>query len=410
MIKKCVICNSEFEAKREDAEVCSAACRQKNWRKKKDTQDQPLDIASQITPPPQKLSIAQSELEDKDATLPQVVIKKNGELSLAPSKEALQRAKEAMEKINKDFGEGSIMKLGDKPLGNIESVPTGSIGLDYALGIGGLPRGRIVEIYGPESSGKTTVALHAVAEAQSRCGNCAFIDVEHAFDETYAKAIGVNIEELHLSQPDYGEQALEEVDRIIASGAFSIVVIDSVAALVPKGELEGEMGDSKMGLQARLMSQACRKLTATISKTNTICIFINQLRATIGNMYQHEITTGGQALKFYASVRLDVRKLAQLKDGEEIYGNRVRVKIVKNKCAPPFKSCEYDIIFGQGIDKLGELVEIASGLGIITKSGSWYSYQESKLGQGKESAKSLLKDHPALMEEIKTKTLTKLKQ
>jgi len=342
--------------------------------------------------------------------LSQTKVTGNGDLSLAPSKEALERAQEAMDKINKDFGEGSIMRLGDKPMGNIGFIPTGSLGLDYALGIGGLPRGRIVEIYGPESSGKTTVALHAICEAQKRGGNCAFIDVEHAFDETYAKAIGVSVSELHLSQPDYGEQALEEADRLIASGAFSVIVIDSVAALVPKAELEGEMGDSKMGLQARLMSQACRKLTAAISKTNTICIFINQLRATIGNMYgPQEITTGGNALKFYASVRLDVRKMAQIKDGDEAIGNRVKVKVVKNKIAPPFKNCEYDIIFGEGIDKISELVEIASNLGIIKKAGAWYSYNESKLGQGKDAAKQLLKDNERLLEEIMKLTKAKLK-
>lgn len=341
----------------------------------------------------------------------QMVVTESGSLNLTPSKEAMERAKEAMEKINKDFGAGSIMRLGDKPMGNVEAISTGSLGLDNALGIGGLPRGRIVEIYGPESSGKTTVALHVIAEAQKRHGNCAFIDVEHAFDETYAKAIGVNIEDLLLSQPDYGEQALEEANRLIDSGAFSVIVIDSVAALVPKGELEGEMGDSKMGLQARLMSQACRKLTGSISKTNTICIFINQLRATIGNMYgPQEITTGGNALKFYASVRLDVRRMAQLKDGDDVYGNRVKVKVIKNKVAPPFKNCEYDIVYGEGIDKIGELVEVASNMGIIKKAGAWYSYNDSKLGQGKEAAKQLLKDNDGLYQEILKLTREKLKQ
>jgi len=333
----------------------------------------------------------------------------SGALSLAPSPEAIARMKDTLDKINKDFGDGSVMILGDKPLGNVGYIPTGSIGLDTALGIGGVPRGRIVEIYGPESSGKTTVALSIIAEAQKLGGICAMIDAEHAFDEGYARALGVNIETLRLSQPDYGEQALEEANRMIDTGGFSVIVIDSVAALVPKGELEGEMGDSKMGLQARLMSQACRKLTGTISKTNTVCIFINQLRATIGNMYQQEITTGGQALKFYASVRLDVRRIAQLKDGDEAYGNRVKVKVVKNKVAPPFKNCEYDIIFGEGIDKIGELIEIASHLGVIKKAGSWYSYNDSKLGQGKDTAKQLLKDHPELLEEITKLTKDKLK-
>lgn len=332
----------------------------------------------------------------------------NGQLKLSPSDEAKKSLAQTIDKIEKDFGKGTIMRLGDTPMDAIEAIPTGSIGLNMALGIGGVPRGRIVEIYGPESSGKTTIALHIIAEAQKRGGLCSFIDVEHAFDPTYAEAIGVDLDNLHLSQPDYGEQALEAADRLIMSGAMSVIVIDSVAALVPKGELEGEMGDSKMGLQARLMSQACRKLTATISKTNTICIFINQLRATIGNMYQSEVTTGGQALKFYASVRLDVRRMAQLKDGEEAYGNRVKVKVVKNKVAPPFKHAEMDIIYGQGIDNIGELVEIGSTLGIITKSGSWYSYMDSKLGQGKESAKQIIKDNDGLYDEILIKIKEKL--
>jgi recombination protein RecA len=310
---------------------------------------------------------------------------------------------EAIDKINKDFGAGSIMRLGEKPMRDMTCISTGSMGLNLALGIGGLPRGRITEIYGPESSGKTTVALHIIAEAQKCGGVCAFIDVEHAFDETYAKSIGVNIDNLHLSQPDYGEQALEEADRLINSGGLAVVIIDSVAALVPKGELEGEMGDSKMGLQARLMSQACRKLTATISKTNTVCIFINQLRATIGQMYQQEVTTGGNALKFYASIRLDVRKIAQIKDGEEPIGNRVKVKVVKNKVAPPFKTAEFEIMFGKGIDRYGEIVEMASNLEIIKKAGAWYSYNESKLGQGKASAIQMLIDHPAMAIEITKK-------
>lgn len=337
-------------------------------------------------------------------------ITEHGDLKLNPSQDARAALKTTIDKIEKDFGKGTVMLLGDNPLEAIEAIPTGSIGLNFALGIGGVPRGRIVEIYGPESSGKTTVALHIIAEAQKMGGLCAMIDAEHAFDPIYAEKLGVDVDNLMVSQPDYGEQALEAADRLIMSGALSVVVIDSVAALVPKGELEGEMGDSKMGLQARLMSQACRKLTGTISKTNTVCIFINQLRATIGNMYQQEVTTGGQALKFYASVRLDVRRIAQLKDGDEAFGNRVKVKVVKNKVAPPFKHCEYDIIFGQGIDQIGELVEIASNLGVITKSGSWYSYLDSKIGQGKESAKTLLRDNPRLMEEIKTKTINLLKQ
>lgn len=331
---------------------------------------------------------------------PRMIVKKGGGLSLAPSEAAIQRRDEAIAKIHKDFGAGSIMLLGDKPLGDVEVISTGSMGLDEALGVGGLPRGRIIEIYGPESSGKTTVALHAIAEAQKRGGDCAFIDVEHAFDETYAKAIGVDTDKLFFSQPDYGEHALEEADRLITSGGYAIVVIDSVAALVPKAELEGEMGDSKMGLQARLMSQACRKLTASISKSNTICIFINQLRATIGNMYQFEVTTGGNALKFYASVRIDVRRSAQLKDGDEVFGNKVKVKVVKNKVAPPFKSCEFDIIYGRGIDFAGEVIDFAVAKGIIQKSGSWYSYNTDKLGQGRESVRDLLNDNQPLLEEI----------
>jgi recombination protein RecA len=346
---------------------------------------------------------------EKEPDVRSMSVSANGSLNLTPSKETLDRMNLAIEKINKDFGEGSVMRLGDSPMGNIEYIPTGSLGLDKALGIGGVPRGRIVEIYGPESSGKTTIAMHIIAEAQRLGGMCAMIDAEHAFDEKYAKSIGINVDELRISQPDYGEQALEEADRLIVTGAFSVIVIDSVAALVPKGELEGEMGDSKMGLQARLMSQACRKLTGTISKTNTVCIFINQLRATIGNPYApSEITTGGQALKFYASVRLDVRRAAYLKDGDQAYGSRVRVKVVKNKVAPPFKQCEFDVVFGEGIDKLGEIVEVGADLEVINKSGSWYSYENSKLGQGKESVKSLLKDNQEMLQEIETKIKNKL--
>lgn len=331
---------------------------------------------------------------------PRMVVKKSGTLSLAPSEENMKRMKDTMEKINKDYGAGSIMILGEEPLGNVEVIPTGSLNLNLALGVGGLPRGRITEIYGPESSGKTTIALHVIAEAQKMGGICAFIDVEHAFDEVYAKAIGVNTDALRLSQPDYGEQALEEANRLIDSGAFAVVVIDSVAALVPKAELEGEMGESKMGAQARLMSQACRKLTATISKTNTVCIFINQLRSTIGNMYVFEVTSGGNALKFYASVRLDVRKSAQLKDGDEAFGNKVKVKVVKNKVAPPFKVAEFDILFGQGVDYVGEVIDIASMKNIIVKAGSWYSFNGDKLGQGRENVRGMLKDNPELLEKI----------
>lgn len=331
---------------------------------------------------------------------PEMVVKNNGALSLQPSKETLARVKEAMDAINRDFGEGSVMRLGDAPRKGVEVIPTGSLLLDAALGVGGLPRGRITEIYGPESSGKTTIALHIIAEAQKNGGLCAFIDVEHAFDETYAKAIGINTDALHLSQPDYGEQALEEADRLMGSGGFSVIVIDSVAALVPKAELEGEHGDSKMGLQARLMSQACRKLTGTISKTNTVFIFINQLRSTIGNMYVFEVTSGGNALKYYASVRLDVRRIGKIMDGEEQFGNKTRVKVVKNKVAPPFKNAEFDIIFGEGIDTVGEVIEIGVAQNVIKKAGSWYSHGENKLGQGKEMVRQLLKDNPELYKEI----------
>jgi recombination protein RecA len=292
-----------------------------------------------------------------------------------------------------------------------EVISTGSIGLDVALGIGGLPKGRVVEIYGPESSGKTTVAIHVIAEAQKKGGMCAIIDAEHAFDNSYAQKLGVDVDNLLISQPDYGEQALEIADRLILSGALDVVVIDSVAALVPKGELEGEMGDSKMGLQARLMSQALRKLTATISKTNTICIFINQLREKIGIMFGNpETTTGGNALKFYASVRLDIRRLAQIKDGEEAIGNRVKVKVVKNKVAPPFRSAEFDIIFGEGISKTGEILDMGVELGIVQKSGSWFSYNSDKLGQGRDAVKQLLTDNPELANEIETKIREKIKE
>lgn len=334
---------------------------------------------------------------------PKMVISKKGTLELKPSAEKLKNLQDAMDNINKDFGEGSVMCLGDAPKGNVAFIPTGSLSLNAALGIGGLPRGRIVEIYGPESSGKTTVALHVIAEAQKKGGICAFIDAEHAFDETYAAAIGVDIKKLRLSQPDYGEQALEEADRLIVSGGVSVVVIDSVAALVPKAELEGEMGDSKMGAQARLMSQACRKLTGTVSKTGTLLIFINQLRSTIGNMYVFEVTSGGNALKYYASVRLDVRRSGKILDGEEQLGCKTKVKVVKNKVAPPFKIAEFDIMFGKGIDYTGELIDAAVTANVIQKSGSWYSYNNDKLGQGREAVKALLQDNADLLSEIETK-------
>ncbi len=325
--------------------------------------------------------------------------------------EKLKALKLTMDKIDKDFGKGSVMMMNEKSQDAHEVVSTGSIGLDVALGIGGLPRGRIIEIYGPESSGKTTIATHVIAEAQKKGGMCAIIDAEHAFDSVYARKLGVDVDNLLISQPDYGEQGLEIADRLILSGALDVVVIDSVAALVPKGELEGEMGDSKMGLQARLMSQALRKLTATISKTNTICIFINQLREKIGVMFGNpETTTGGNALKFYASVRLDIRRMTQIKDGDEAIGNKVKVKVVKNKVAPPFRSAEFDIVFGEGISKAGEIIDMGVELNIVQKSGSWFSYNSDKLGQGRESVKQLMIDNPVLAAEIEGKIREKIKE
>lgn len=323
--------------------------------------------------------------------------------------EKLKALKLTMDKIDKDFGKGSVMIMGEKTQVEQEVISTGSLGLDVALGIGGLPKGRVIEIYGPESSGKTTIATHVIAEAQKKGGMCAIIDAEHAFDSSYAKKLGVDIDNLLISQPDYGEQALEIADRLILSGALDVVVIDSVAALVPKSELEGEMGDSKMGLQARLMSQALRKLTATISKTNCCCIFINQLREKIGVMFGNpETTTGGNALKFYASVRLDIRRMAQIKDGEEAVGNRVKVKVVKNKVAPPFRNAEFDIIFGEGISKTGEIIDMGVDLGIVQKSGSWFSYDSNKLGQGRDTVKQLLLDNPEMATEIEGKIRAKI--
>ena len=309
-----------------------------------------------------------------------------------------------MDKIEKDYGKGTIMMMGDKAVADVSTISSGSIALDYALGVGGYPRGRVVEIYGPESSGKTTLAIHAIAEAQKSGGIAAIIDAEHAFDRTYAEKLGVDVETLLISQPDNGEQALEIADHLIRSGAIDIVVIDSVAALTPKAEIEGEMGDNKLGLQARLMSQALRKLTANIARTNTCCVFINQLREKIGVMFGNpETTTGGNALKFYASVRVDIRKIGQLKDGEESTGTRVRVKIVKNKVAPPFRKAEFDIVFGEGISLTGEIIDLGVEQNIIKKSGSWFSYGDTKLGQGREAVRSLLLDNPELTEELKAK-------
>ncbi len=326
--------------------------------------------------------------------------------SLNPQEEKLKALQAAMSKIEKDFGKGSIMRMGDEQTEHVEVIPTGSIGLNAALGVGGYPKGRIIEIYGPESSGKTTLAIHAMAECQKAGGIAAFIDAEHAFDRFYAQKLGVDVNNLYISQPDNGEQALEIADQLIRSSAIDIIVIDSVAALTPKKEIEGDMGDSAVGLHARLMSQALRKVTATISKTNTTCIFINQLREKIGVMFGNpETTTGGNALKFYASVRLDIRKISTLKDGDQPVGTQVRVKVVKNKVAPPFRKAEFEIGFGEGISKIGEIVDLGVEHGIIKKSGSWFSYGDSKLAQGRDATKQLLKDNPELCEELEAKIM-----
>lgn len=328
-----------------------------------------------------------------------------------PSLEKLKALQLAMDKIEKDHGRGTIMKMGDSKIEEVAVISTGSLGLDVALGVGGYPRGRVIEIFGPESSGKTTLAIHAIAEAQKAGGIAAFIDAEHAFDRFYAEKLGVNTDELLISQPDNGEQALEIADQLIRSSAVDIVVIDSVAALTPKAELEGDMGDSKMGLQARLMSQALRKLTANINKTNTTCIFINQLRDKIGVMFGNpETTTGGNALKFYASVRLDIRRISQLKDGDEAIGNQTRVKVVKNKVAPPFRKAEFDIMFGEGISKTGEIIDLGVEYGIIKKSGSWFSYGETKLAQGRDASKNVIKDNPELAAELEAKITEAIKK
>lgn len=324
--------------------------------------------------------------------------------------EKLKALQLTMDKIDKTYGKGTIMKMDDTAVVDIPVIPSGSIALDLALGVGGLPRGRVIEIYGPESSGKTTLAIHAIAEAQKMGGIAAFIDAEHAFDRFYAEKLGVDLENLLISQPDNGEQALEIADQLIRSSAIDIIVIDSVAALTPKAEIEGDMGDSRMGLQARLMSQALRKLTSTINKTNTTCIFINQLREKIGVMFGNpETTTGGNALKFYASVRLDIRRVTQIKDGENIVGSLTRVKVVKNKVAPPFKKAEFEIRYGEGISRVGEVLDLGVDLNIVKKSGSWFSYGETKLGQGREAVKEVIKDNPELMEELETKIMEAIK-
>ena len=328
------------------------------------------------------------------------------EEQLTPLQQKMKALQAAMAKIEKDFGKGSIMKMGDEQVENVEVIPTGSIGLNAALGVGGYPKGRIIEIYGPESSGKTTLAIHAIAECQKAGGIAAFIDAEHAFDRFYAEKLGVDVDNLYISQPDNGEQALEIADQLIRSSAVDILVVDSVAALTPKKEIEGDMGDSAVGLHARLMSQALRKLTGTIAKTKTTCIFINQLREKIGVMFGNpETTTGGNALKFYASVRLDIRKVTAIKDGDDIVGNQVRVKVVKNKVAPPFRKAEFEITFGEGVSKIGEIVDLGVEHDIIKKSGSWFSYGDTKLGQGREAVKEMLKDNPELCDELEAQIM-----
>ena len=332
--------------------------------------------------------------------------KEEKEEQLTPQQQKMKALQAAMAKIEKDFGKGSIMKMGDEKIENVEVIPTGSIGLNAALGVGGYPKGRIIEIYGPESSGKTTLAIHAIAECQKQGGVAAFIDAEHAFDRFYAEKLGVDVSNLYMSQPDNGEQALEIADQLIRSSAVDILVVDSVAALTPKKEIEGDMGDSAVGLHARLMSQALRKLTGTIAKTKTTCIFINQLREKIGVMFGNpETTTGGNALKFYASVRLDIRKVTTIKDGDDVIGNQVRVKVVKNKVAPPFRKAEFEITFGEGISKVGEIVDLGVDFNIIKKSGSWFSYGDTKLAQGRDAVKDMLKDNPELCEELEAKIM-----
>lgn len=381
----CINCNNEFEAKRSDAKFCSPNCRVAYNRKEVNSE-------------------SQNSLEPEDESETVLVVSKTG-LKEKPSVQRNAKVDEVMAKINKDFGPGTIMRLGDAPTQKFDVISTGSLMIDRATGINGLPRGRFVEIYGPESSGKTTITLHVIAEAQKLGLMCAFIDAEHAFDAEYAASLNVNVDELNVSQPDYGEQALEIADRLISTGLFGVVVVDSVAALTPKSEIEGEMGDSKMGLHARLMSQACRKLVGIVAKSNTLLIFVNQIRMKIGGYGNPEVVPGGEALKFYSSIRMDVRKSTQLKDGEVSVGNLTKVKIVKNKCAPPFKTAEFDILYGQGIDRIGELIDLAVEKNVVKKSGSWYSYNDSKLGQGRDAVRELLEANPEMIAEIESKIL-----
>lgn len=381
----CINCNNDFEAKRSDAKFCSPNCRVAYNRKEVNSE-------------------SQSSLEPEDEPETVLVVSKTG-LKEKPSVQRNAKVDEVMAKINKDFGPGTIMRLGDAPTQKFDVISTGSLMIDRATGINGLPRGRFVEIYGPESSGKTTITLHVIAEAQKLGLMCAFIDAEHAFDAEYAASLNVNVDELNVSQPDYGEQALEIADRLISTGLFGVVVVDSVAALTPKSEIEGEMGDSKMGLHARLMSQACRKLVGIVAKSNTLLIFVNQIRMKIGGYGNPEVVPGGEALKFYSSIRMDVRKSTQLKDGEVSVGNLTKVKIVKNKCAPPFKTAEFDILYGQGIDRIGELIDLAVEKNVVKKSGSWYSYNDSKLGQGRDAVRELLEANPEMIAEIESKIL-----
>jgi len=387
----CIECGKKFEAQRTSAKFCSANCRVKWNNKNIATETLVLEETKEL-----------NGHEEKKTEIEGMAIPKK---TFPTNAEKLAKLRETMAKIDKDFGAGSVMILGDAESVPMEAVSTGSLTLNDALGIGGIPKGRITEIYGQESSGKTTITLHIIKEAQKQGLLCVFIDAEHAFDDNYAKAIGVDIDNLLVSQPDYGEQALEIVDRLATSGSVGVIIVDSVAALVPKSELQGEMGDSKMGLHARLMSQACRKLTAVISNTDTILIFINQLRMKIGAM-PHEspyVTTGGKALKFYASVRMEVSRIGQLKDGDEALGNKTKVKVVKNKCAAPYKVAEFDIIYGKGIDTVGEIIDLAVQQNIINKSGSWYSYNGNKLGQGKDNISQILNDHPDMLAEIQAK-------